>query len=120
MPTFQKSPPQLVARFDRLAGLVPEATRRPMFGYPSCVIGGHMFMSLFRDSLVLRLGEADRQRFQEQFGATPFEPMPGRPMTGYVVVPPSLVDSDGVQEWVERACASARALPPKQPKKKRA
>jgi len=35
---FDKSPPELVARFDELAGLVPEATRRPMFGYPSLVL----------------------------------------------------------------------------------
>ncbi len=57
---FQKSPPELVARFDELAALAPEATRKQMFGFPSLVLGGHMFMGLYEDHLVLRLGADDR------------------------------------------------------------
>ena len=115
-PSLTKSPPGLVMRFDELAALVPDAKRRPMFGYPSCVLGGNMFMSLFRDRLVLRLSEPDRAQIIAEHGATTFEPMPGRPMTGYVVIPPSLVASDGVDEWVSRSYAHARSLPAKKPK----
>jgi hypothetical protein len=87
-----------------------------MFGYPSCVLGGNMFMSLFQDSLILRLSEPDRAQIIAEHGATTFEPMPGRPMTGYVAVPPSLVASNGIDEWVSRSYAHAKSLPAKKPK----
>ena len=115
-PTFDKSPPALAARFDELASLVPDSTRRPMFGYPSCVLRGHMFMSLFADRMVLRLGEEDRRDFLARHRASVFEPMPGRPMKEYVVVPPSLVDTPAVEDWIARAHAYADSLPPKKPK----
>jgi TfoX/Sxy family transcriptional regulator of competence genes len=117
-PTFSKSPPELVERFGELAELVPEATRRPMFGYPSLVVGGHMFASLFADDLVLRLAEADAAELTAQ-GGTPFEPMPGRRMTGYVVVPRAIRDSDRVEDWVRRSFEHARMLPPKPANKPR-
>lgn len=37
MPTFRKSPPELVARFGELAELAGDADRKQMFGYPVCV-----------------------------------------------------------------------------------
>ena len=60
MPTFRKSPPELVARFDELASLAGTADRKQMFGYPTCVLHGNMFMGLHEDSLILRLAEPDR------------------------------------------------------------
>src|SRR5262249_50891491 len=59
MPTFRKSPPELVARFDELASLAGDADRKQMFGYPTCVLRGNMFMGLHEDSLILRLAEPD-------------------------------------------------------------
>jgi TfoX/Sxy family transcriptional regulator of competence genes len=114
---FQKSPPELVARFDELAALAPEATRKLMFGYPSLVLGGHMFMSLYEDHVVLRLGGDDRAALFA-LGGQVFEPMPGRPMTGYVLVPDAIVaDAAEMAGWVERALGQAASLPPKKPKK---
>jgi TfoX/Sxy family transcriptional regulator of competence genes len=113
---FQKSPPALVSRFDQLAGLAPEATRKQMFGFPSLVLEGHMFMGLYEDHLVLRLGADDRAALLAG-GGQPFEPMPGRPMKDYVVVPDALVaDTAGMEEWVARASTYALSLPPKKPK----
>jgi hypothetical protein len=115
-PSFSKSSPGMVARFDDLAANVPEATRKHMFGYPSLVLHGNMFLSLFGDALVLRLSESDRRDFVEAYAASPFEPMPGRPMREYVVAPPDLVGRSDVEEWVRRSAAYAAQLPPKQPK----
>ena len=112
-PTFDKSPPALVKRFEQLAQLVPEATRRQMFGYPSCVLDGNMFMSLFQDKLVLRLGADDRDTLIAKHGGELFEPMPGRAMKDYVVVPPAIVKTKRVEPWVERSLEFARSLPPK-------
>jgi TfoX/Sxy family transcriptional regulator of competence genes len=116
LPTFRKSPPELVNRFDELAELVPEANQRLMFGYPSCVLRGNMFMSLYEDSLVLRLAEADRTRLLAEPDASPFEPMPGRPMREYVVVPPALVSDPAIDDWVALSYAYAQQLPVKKPK----
>jgi RNA polymerase sigma factor (sigma-70 family) len=119
MPAFRKSPPELIARFEELAQLVGEADRKLMFGYPVCVLRGNMFMGLHEDSLILRLAEADRAEFLGRYDAGPFEPMPGRPMKGYVVVPPSLVyNDDAVGEWVRRSRTWAEQLPAKKSKKK--
>ena len=118
MPTFRKSPPELVARFDELAILAGTADRKQMFGYPTCVLHGNMFMGLHEDSLILRLAESDRAEFRSRYGAALFEPMPGRPMKEYVVVPPAMVDSDEVDDWVRRSLSYAGQLPPKKAKKR--
>ena len=72
MPTFRKSPPELIARFDELATLTGDADRKQMFGYPSCVLRGNMFMALHEDSLILRLAEPDRAEFLSRYGAELF------------------------------------------------
>jgi hypothetical protein len=118
MPEFRKSAPELVARFGELALLAGDADRKMMFGYPVCVLRGNMFMGLHGDSLILRLAEADKAEFLRRYAAGLFEPMPGRPMKEYVVVPPSLAYDEGVGEWVRRSRAYAETLPAKKPKKK--
>ena len=45
------------------ATLAGDADRKQMFGYPSCVLRGNMFMALHEDSLILRLAEPDRAEF---------------------------------------------------------
>ncbi|HEY6296728.1 MAG TPA: TfoX/Sxy family protein [Streptosporangiaceae bacterium] len=120
MPSFRKSPTELVARFGELAELAGDADRKQMFGYPVCVLRGNMFMALHEDSLILRLGDADRAEFLDRYDSGLFEPMAGRAMKEYVVVPPSLVyDDDAIPEWVRRSRAFAEQLPAKKPKQKK-
>jgi hypothetical protein len=69
MPKFAKSPQELVDRFDDLAALVPDASRRQTFGYPTCILAGNMFMGVHEDRLILRLSEEDRRRFIQGYGA---------------------------------------------------
>jgi TfoX/Sxy family transcriptional regulator of competence genes len=112
--TWKKSPPELVERFDDLVAMVPMSERRQMFGYPCAFVGGNMFMGLHEDRLVLRLPDADRDRIMARYGAEPFQPMPGRAMKEYVVVPAALLaDDDTLAVWVHRAYAYAAHLPPK-------
>jgi TfoX/Sxy family transcriptional regulator of competence genes len=120
MPGFAKSPPELVARFEELAPLAGDAERKQMFGYPICVLRGNMFMGLHEDRLILRLAESDRAEFVDRYQAEPFEPMPGRPMKEYVVVPAHLVygEEAALAGWVRRARAYAEQLPAKKPKKR--
>jgi TfoX/Sxy family transcriptional regulator of competence genes len=112
-----KSPPALIARFDTVATDFPEASRRLTFGYPCLYVGGNMVTGLFGDSWHVRVGKDDTTALLALPGARPFEPMPGRPMTGFTLLPESIVDDDtAVRDWVARAIAHVSTMPAKTPK----
>ena len=118
MPAMQwkKTAPELAARFDRAAPKDPRVVRKPMFGYPALFLNGNLFASTFQDKVIARLPEADRAR-AVRAGTTQFEPMPGRPMKEYVVVPATDVAKPAaLAKWIERARAYAATLPAKEKK----
>ncbi len=116
-PKWTPAPDSLVRSFATLIGSVPEAETRKMFGYPAAFHGGHMFAGLFQDTMILRLAPTERAAFLEQKGARLFEPMPGRPMKEYVVVPPALLKSPAeLRTWLARSAAYAALMPAKEPK----
>ncbi len=85
-----------------------------MFGYPALFVSGNMFAGTYRDSLFVRLPEDERAAAMKR-GAKPFEPMPGRPMKEYVVVPAGIVAKPAeLASWIERGLAYAARLPVKQ------
>src|SRR5436309_12626621 len=97
---MEKSSPQLEQIFEAAFPDDPRAERRKMFGFPSGVVNGNMFGGLFEQYIVLRLAQPDLQTIVNDYGARPFEPM-GRPMTGYVTVPPAIVAEPlRLREWV--------------------
>jgi TfoX/Sxy family transcriptional regulator of competence genes len=113
---WRKAPPDLVERFGAAVAGIEGLEVRKMFGYPAGFVGGHMTTGLHQDSWIVRLDEADRE---DRFGAgwSGFEPMPGRPMREYVALPAEVMaDPDAAREWVERAAAYVRTIPPKEPK----
>jgi TfoX/Sxy family transcriptional regulator of competence genes len=119
---WAKSPPDLVERFEAATAPLltePGVERRQMFGYPACFVGGNMFTGLHQDRWVVRLADDDLAALA-QAGGTPFEPMPGRAMTGFMTLPPALAEPKAVRRWLERALARGRSLPPKTPKPRRA
>src|SRR3954470_11314063 len=118
-PKMPKSPPELVARFDAVAADFPDAQRRLTFGYPCLYAGGYMISGLFGSRWHGKLGEDERQALEALPGAEPFEPMPGRPMTGFTLLPESVVDDDEeLHLWVARAIDFGATLPAKVPKSK--
>jgi hypothetical protein len=113
MPAFSKSPPGLVERFGAILDRYPEAQQKKMFGYHAAFVGGNMATSLFADRWVVRL-TPDEIESARAAGAGAFEPMAGRPMKGFVVIPEGDVDDDErIVGWVERGLATARAMPAK-------
>ena len=120
MPSFEKSPPDLVERFEAVARRFPEADRRQMFGYPCLFVGGKLVTGLHESSWMVRLPEAGLAELLAMSGAGPFEPMAGRAMKGYAVLPADLVADDGaIEAWVRRAIDHVRTLPPKAKKARR-
>ena len=85
-----------------------------MFGHPCAFLNGHMFTGLFGDGWFVRLGPEEHTSLLSLPGAAPFEPMPGRPMSGYAVLPRDLAgDPEAARPWVQQAAAFAAGLPPK-------
>ncbi len=114
LPTWRPSPDALVRRFEAAMATVPGAQARKMFGYPAAFRNGNMFAGLFQDQMILRLSTDERAELSRHPGAKPFEPMAGRPMREYVVVPPAMLRSPGeLHAWLARAFAYAGSLPPK-------
>lgn len=114
MPSFEKSPPDLIARFDAFVGRFPQAERRKMFGYPCLFVGGNLVTGLHQAAWMVRLPEDELAGLLAQPGARPFEPMPGRPMKGYAVLPDDVVADDAALEvWVDRSITFGLTLPPK-------
>ena len=113
---MKKSPTALVALYAEVAP-GPPAQQRTMFGYPCSFLNGNLFMGLHGDGMILRLPEAQRIELLRERGAKVFEPMPGRPMREYVVVPKAmLLDRRTLAKWIDRSCTFAASLKPK-PKK---
>jgi TfoX/Sxy family transcriptional regulator of competence genes len=91
--------------------------RRKMFGGLTLFLNGHMFAGIHGAKIVLRMSEQDRADAQSQSGALPFEPMPGRVMKEYVVVPESVWSSpDSLEQWLSKAVEYVGGLAPKVPK----
>ena len=92
-----------------------------MFGGLTLFVNGHMFAGVHGRKIILRLGEAERADAQAEAGALPFEPMPGRVMKEYVVVPEPVWSSpEALEEWMRRSVEYVGGLPPKEPKPKKA
>jgi TfoX/Sxy family transcriptional regulator of competence genes len=113
---WKKASAELVATFNSvLPG--PPAEPRQMFGYPCAFVNGNMFMGLHEERMILRLAEDDRKRLLGVRGASVFEPMQGRPMKEYVVVPASVLGDDGaLRGWVSQSLGYASSLPKKKKK----
>lgn len=102
-----------LARFAELAEVVPEADRKLVFGSPCCLVSGNMFFGVHAAGVFVKLPPAQAQDLLED-GGSPFEPMPGRAMGGFYVLP----DGD-VTDWVRRSYEYVATLPPKKPRAKK-
>ena len=107
---------QAKAAFQKLVPADPAVTTRPMFGNLSAFVNGNMFCGLFGGDLFVRVSEGDQAKIRKQ-GGRAFEPMPGRAMTGYVVVPTGWQKKpDATRSWILVALTWSKALPPKSAK----
>jgi TfoX/Sxy family transcriptional regulator of competence genes len=117
MKKWKPAPGEAVAAFEAATSDLAGAEPRKMFGY-SCVFAkGNMFAGLHEAGMVLRLPDKQRAEFLRLKDAKQFEPMPGRVMREYVVVPGVLLNApEKLRVWVENSLAYVSSLPAK-PKK---
>ena len=106
---------------DLFRSLVPEDNRvtvRPMFGNISAFVNGNMFFGVFGNDLFLRLSSQDQVELLKNKRASMLEPMKGRPMKDYVVIPRTWRERpETVRSWVLKSLEWSVQLPPKKGKK---
>jgi TfoX/Sxy family transcriptional regulator of competence genes len=91
----------------------PGFEKKKMFGGIGYLFNGNMGFGIYRDSLVLRLGEENAERVRLEKNARPFD-ITGRPMKGWLMVDEAgWRDGDKLAMWLDLACAHALILPAK-------
>lgn len=93
-----------VARFN--------ADKRTMFGSPVYFIKGNMFAGIYGELIFSRFSLKDREELAKDFHAANFEPVKGRKMMEYMVLPESLISiNDEFDAWLGRSFAFVNAMP---------
>src|SRR5262245_1076369 len=88
-PKMPSVSPKTVERFDSLSErfVARGAKRSQMFGMPVLKVGDKVFAGTFGDAMTFKLGPEDLEKARRQAGVEAFEPMKGRAMKEWVLVP---------------------------------
>jgi TfoX/Sxy family transcriptional regulator of competence genes len=98
----------------------PSVEVKPMFGNLGAFVNGNMFAGLFGPDVGVRLDQPGSGELAAIEGSGPFGPA-GRPMSGYLTLPSGWrATPELASDWVERALAHVRTMPPKVKKPKAA
>ena len=86
---------------------------KKMFGGVCHLIHGNMFCGVYKDLLILRLGDGAAAKALSLPHTQPFD-ITGKPMKGWVMVEPEGLDTDAaLTAWLKQARAFALTLAPK-------
>ena len=104
-------------RLDTRVGAILSATAgvssRKMFGGVCHLLHGNMVAGVWKEFLILRLGEGAANFARELPHVRPFD-ITGRPMKGWVMIEPAgMRTSAQLNKWLEQARSFAETLPPK-------
>jgi len=116
---FPKPTAGAVKLFEELTPTAPGVVAKKMFGQPAAFLNGNMFFGVLGEEVFVRLSEGDRSEALRMPGFHSFEPMPGRPMREYVVLPRTvLANRAAARKWLARSVEYASHLPVKKTKPK--
>ena len=87
-------------------------TRKKMFGGTCHILNGNMLCGVYKDYLILRLGEKEALQALNQEHVKPFD-ITGRPMKGWVMVEIPGFDGALLSQWLEKTKNFVESLPPK-------
>jgi TfoX/Sxy family transcriptional regulator of competence genes len=111
---LSKPSPGLIAEFRAVLEQLPRAEPRKMFGYDAAFVNGNMAVGLWQNTCVLKLSAEDQAKLLKRRQATPFAPMKGRVMSGWLELSEELAhDPEELLAWSSRAVDYAASLPPK-------
>ena len=104
---------ELEARIKRVISDWKNTDDRRMFGGVCHLLNGNMFCGVYKDFLILRLGDKSSKDALNSPFVKPFD-ITGRPMKGWVMVNGKGVNSDNeLKAWLNKAREFATTLPSK-------
>jgi len=86
--------------------------RKKMFGGTCYLLNGNMMCGVYRDYLILRLGEKQARDALERPFVMPCD-ITGRPMKGWVMVEIQGVEGERLTQWLKKARCFVETLPSK-------
>ena len=104
---------QIEARIKKILSRWRNTDQKKMFGGVCHLLSGSMFCGVYKDFLILRLGEEKANKALKLSNVKEFD-ITGKPMKGWV-----MVDQDGFQtdhdltDWLNQAKKFVSSLPPK-------
>jgi len=88
-----------------------------MFGNISAFVNGNMFFGVFGNDLFVRLSSEDQLELLKNRGSSMLEPMKGKPMKDYVVLPKTWrAKPETLRSWISKSLEWSSKLPPKKAK----
>ena len=101
------------SRIGKIVSSWKNTERKKMFGGICQLLNGNMVCGVYKDYLILRLGEDAAQEALEQPYVRPFD-ITGRPMKGWVMVEEQGFETDqALKDWLNKAKTFVSTLPPK-------
>ncbi|MHC4457659.1 MAG: TfoX/Sxy family protein [Planctomycetota bacterium] len=86
---------------------------KKMFGGVCHLLNGNMFCGVYKDYLILRLGEKNSNEALELPSVRPFD-ITGKPMKGWVMVAgEGFKSDDALKDWLNKAKEFVNTLPSK-------
>lgn len=86
--------------------------RRKMFGGTCHLLNGNMLGGVYKEFLIVRLGQEAGEAALGEPHTRPFD-ITGRPMRGWVMVGPKGVEGAALERWLLKARDFVDTLPPK-------
>jgi TfoX/Sxy family transcriptional regulator of competence genes len=98
------------ARIQKVVSSWKNTDSRKMFGGICHLLNGNMFCGVYKDFLILRLGEDKAVEALKLPYIKPFD-ITGRPMKGWVMVEKrGFAEDEELKEWLEKAKAFVKTL----------
>jgi hypothetical protein len=103
----------LAVKVRKLLGRRPNLTERKMFGGVGFLLDGNICCGVWKEFLILRLGDAAARQVLAEEHARPFD-ITGRPMRGWAMIEPAgWNDAVRLRRWVDWATVFTSTLPAK-------
>lgn len=100
-------------RINKITAGWKHMSAKKMFGGICCLLNGNMVCGVYKDFLILRLGEKEAAAALEKAHVRPFD-ITGRPMKGWVMVSGEGIGRDAeMRSWLQKARKFVETLPAK-------
>ena len=104
---------EIEARIKKIVSNWKNTDDKKMFGGTCHLLNGNMFCGVYKDYLILRIGENNAKNVLELPFVRPFD-ITGRPMKGWVMVEREGFNSENeLQAWLNKAREFVKTLPSK-------